>query len=102
MNGISSNFVVNTRKSQKPDQQAHNEYEVVLFDTNLADAINLSWVDIDRTTSSDSGEVHRIFGIDAARNNIVKELAEVMNGVADMRHIELIARVMTADGAYLG
>ncbi len=70
--------------------------------TNLVDVIVQDGVDSKRTYTNDVKEVEKVFGIEAARNAIIREIEEVMdsqNLKIDIRHIMLLADAMTMDGS---
>ncbi len=70
--------------------------------TNLADVLTRKGVDTTRTYTNDVKEIEKVFGIEAARNAIVREIQEVMdsqNLKVDIRHIMLLADAMTMDGS---
>lgn len=70
--------------------------------TNLVDVLSQKGVDTTRTYTNDVKEIEKVFGIEAARNAIVREIQEVMesqNLRVDIRHIMLLADAMTMDGA---
>ncbi len=69
--------------------------------SNMSEVLSLPFVDAVNTTTNDVWEVFEIFGIEAARTMIVQEITNVMeyNGITlDVRHIELLADVMTSRG----
>lgn len=69
--------------------------------SNMVEVLSLPFVDAVNTMTNDVWEVFEIFGIEAARNMIVQEINNVMefNGITlDVRHIELLADVMTSRG----
>ncbi|MCD6549898.1 DNA-directed RNA polymerase subunit A'' [Candidatus Micrarchaeota archaeon] len=81
-----------------------NEYFIRTTGTNLAEVIKCDEVDSSRTITNDIHEMNKVFGIEAARNLIIKELKQVMDmqGLAlDVRHVMLIADAMTQDGTIL-
>ena len=58
-------------------------------------------VDTTRTTSNNMHEIIKVFGVEAAREAIIKFASETMRAGGldvDIRHIMLVADVMTADG----
>jgi DNA-directed RNA polymerase II subunit RPB1 len=63
----------------------------------LSQIVQLPEVDSKRTLSNDCNEVCEVLGIHAARKSLEREFISVMNGMADERHIKLIARVMASD-----
>lgn len=76
------------------------EYIVLTSGTNLKDIFALSNVDTARTTSNDIHEVAKFLGIEAARKQIINEVYKVIQGQGlniDIRHIMLVADIMTAN-----
>ena len=70
--------------------------------SNLLDVLAHKGVDTTRTYTNDVKEVEKVFGIEAARNAIVREIQEVMDSQnlrVDIRHIMLLADAMTMDGS---
>ena len=81
------------------------EYIVVTTGSNIKDVMKLEFVDITRTTTNNLQEIESYFGIEAARELIIKEMMKVLNdqGISlDMRHILLVADAMTMSGRLLG
>ena len=73
--------------------------------TNLKTVVKLDEIDGARTTTNDIKEISKVLGIEAGRMAIVDELAGVLreNGIAiDIRHIMLLADLMTWDGEIKG
>ncbi len=69
--------------------------------TNLEAVLTVEGVDHRRTISNDIHEVAEVLGVEAARTVIMRELKRVLDeqGLAvDMRHIMLVADIMTWSG----
>jgi len=69
--------------------------------SNMRQILSLPFVDSFKTMSNDIYDVYEIFGIESARFMIVQEINNIMefNGITlDIRHIELLADVMTSRG----
>ncbi|RAP53247.1 MAG: DNA-directed RNA polymerase subunit A'', partial [Methanosphaera sp. rholeuAM130] len=69
--------------------------------SNIGAILKLEGVDIVRTTTNDIYEIEKVLGIEAARNAIIHELYTTMEeqGLSvDIRHIMLVADMMTVDG----
>ena len=82
-----------------------NEYVILTTGTNLADVLELKEVDETRTISNDIMEVQKVLGIEAARNAIMHETLRVLKDQGldiDIRHIMLIADLMTVTGRVRG
>lgn len=70
--------------------------------SNLGAVLKMKGVDKVRTTTNDIHEIERVLGIEAARNAIIKEAQSTMEEqglTVDVRHIMLVADMMTADGS---
>lgn len=81
------------------------EYIVITSGTNLSDVLELEEVDATRTYSNDIHEVHAVLGIEAARQVIINEVYRVIESQGlniDIRHIMLVADIMTASGVVKG
>ena len=69
--------------------------------TNLLDLLSLDYIDVRRTFTNDIQEIYRVLGIEAARQAIVNELQATLDGArleVDVRHLLLVADVMTSEG----
>ncbi len=78
-----------------------NEWVLTTLGSNLPKVLNTPGVDSKRAISNNIHEVQKAFGIEAARRVIVKFAMDTMKegGLdVDIRHIMLVADVMTADG----
>lgn len=77
------------------------EYFVRASGFNILGASTHPSVDADRVYTNNLKEIERIYGIEAARNAIIKEIKDVMDMqrlYVDIRHITLIADAMTYVG----
>ena len=64
--------------------------------TNLLHVLGLGYIDATRTVSNDIQEVYRVFGIEAARQAIYNELAEVFDdSPINYHHVSLLCDRMT-------
>ncbi|MGM5481237.1 MAG: DNA-directed RNA polymerase subunit A'' [Nanobdellota archaeon] len=82
-----------------------DEYVIVTGGSNIKDVFSFDFVDQTRTTSNDIFEIEKYFGVEAARELIVREVRNVLEeqGIpVDVRHILLIADTMTMSGHVLG
>uniref|UniRef100_A0A6C0J534 DNA-directed RNA polymerase n=1 Tax=viral metagenome TaxID=1070528 RepID=A0A6C0J534_9ZZZZ len=98
--------------NEKIVQRSSNEYpelaEVMMSDkTFIIDTIGtnlleiLSWDNVDpyRTITNDITETSKVFGIEAARSCIIREMELVLTDSAiDPRHLQLLADAMTCRG----
>lgn len=79
-----------------------DEYFVRAGGYNIVGVISHPAVDPSRIYTNNIKEIERVFGIEAARNAILKEIKDVldMQGLyVDIRHIMLVADAMTYSGA---
>lgn len=74
--------------------------------TNLKAILKFEEVDETRTLTNDIKEISRVLGIEAARQAIVNELHDTLfiknNILVDLRHLLLLADLMTFDGEVRG
>jgi DNA-directed RNA polymerase subunit A" len=76
-------------------------YVIYSEGSNLEKVLEIEGVDASRTTTNDIQAVGRVLGIEAARNMIIEEAFNTLmeQGLnVDLRHIMLVADVMTTDG----
>ena len=69
--------------------------------SNLKDALEIEGVNPHRIYTNNLREIYQVLGIEATRNAIIKEAMSVLNEQGmdvDVRHIILVADMMTADG----
>jgi len=76
---------------------ASKEWILKTNGSNLIDILGDSSVDISRTVTNDIIEFHEIFGIEATRELIYKELAKIYKN-ANVRHVQLMSDIMTYRG----
>lgn len=79
----------------------NGEYVVFTEGSKLSEVLELEGVDSTRTTTNHILEIYETLGIEAARTAIIKETVRIMEEQGlevDIRHIMLVADVMTADG----
>lgn len=70
--------------------------------SNLGSILKIEGIDKVRTTTNDIYEVETVLGIEAARNAIINEAIRTLDeqGLSvDVRHIMLVADMMTTDGS---
>jgi DNA-directed RNA polymerase subunit A" len=73
--------------------------------SNLKSVLKLKEVDSARTTTNDIKEISKVLGIEAGRMAIVNELHRTLDEndiLVDIRHIILLADLMTYDGSIRG
>lgn len=79
-----------------------DEYTLFTEGSALKDILHIEGVDATRTHTNNIVETYDVFGIEAARNSIIKEAIDTLNeqGLSvDIRHIMLVADIMTCDGS---
>ena len=82
-----------------------DEYIIVTAGSNLKDVFKLEFVNPDKTTTNDIFEIEKILGVEAARQATIDEVAKVIDEQGlnvDLRHIMLVADIMTTSGTVLG
>ena len=78
-----------------------NEFVLYTEGSNLLDVLVLPEVDYTRTTTNSIVEIEEVLGLEAARAAIIREMMDTLEkgGLAvDMRHVMLVADMMTCDG----
>jgi len=81
------------------------EYVVLTAGTNLKEILTLPEVDQTRTVSNDLFEIYNVLGIEAARQAIIEEVSKVIESQGlniDIRHIMMVADLMTSSGFVKG
>ena len=81
------------------------EYVLVTAGSNLKEVLKLKEVDKQKTITNDVYEVWKVLGIEAARTAIIEETLKTFSeqGLSvDVRHLMLVADVMTNDGQVMG
>jgi len=70
--------------------------------SNLQDALEIERINPHKVYTNNLKEINQVLGIEATRNAIIQEAMSVLNEQGmdvDVRHIILVADMMTADGA---
>ena len=78
-----------------------NEYMLYTEGSQLKKVLEVEGVDISRTYTNNIGEIYDVFGIEAARNAIIKEATSTLGEqglTVDIRHIMLVSDIMCCDG----
>jgi DNA-directed RNA polymerase subunit A" len=78
-----------------------DEYVVYTEGSNLAAILEIPEVDQTRTTTNNIHEIEKVLGIEAARNAIINEAMKTLEEQGlnvDIRHIMLVADMMTVSG----
>ena len=79
-----------------------NRYVLYTEGSNLQDALEIADVNPHKIYTNNLKEIYKVLGIEATRNAIIQEAMSVLNEQGmdvDVRHIILVADMMTADGA---
>jgi len=82
-----------------------NEFVILCTGSNLKDILEIEGVDEKRTLTNNPFVIAELFGIEAARNIIIKEAVDVIKDQGldiDIRHIMFLADVMTNLGVIKG
>jgi len=86
-------------------KQEEGEYIIFTSGSNLKEVMKIIEVDYTKVYSNDIHEVAKVLGIEAAREVIVREVTSIYEKQGldmDIRHILLLADVLTWYGEYLG
>jgi DNA-directed RNA polymerase subunit A" len=78
-----------------------NEYVVYTEGSNLSEILKMPEVDQKRTTTNNIYEIQQTLGVEAARNAIINEAKKTLEEQGlevDIRHIMLVADMMTSSG----
>jgi DNA-directed RNA polymerase subunit A" len=81
---------------------SNKEWVIKTEGTNLQGAVQIEGVDATRTVSNHIHEVEKLFGIEAARNMIIKEAQKVLEQQGldvDLRHLLILSDLMCYTGA---
>jgi len=82
-------------------RKEEEEWVIHTEGSNLGAVLKIDGVDKVRTMTNDIHEIEKVLGIEAARNAIIYEAKKTMEEqglTVDIRHIMLVADMMTADG----
>ncbi len=78
-----------------------DEYTLYTEGSQLKEVLQIEGIDATRTYTNNIGEIYEVFGIEAARNSIIKEATDTLaeQGLTvDIRHIMLVSDIMCCDG----
>lgn len=78
-----------------------NDWVIQTTGSNLREILKCDFVDPSRTTTDDIYQIYDVFGIEAARNAILREAKATLDEqglYVDIRHLMLVADIMTKDG----
>lgn len=82
--------------------QKEDEWIITTLGSNLAKVLEVPGVDGARTTTNNIHEAERVLGIEASRMTIINEALGTLKEQGldvDVRHVMIVADVMTVDGA---
>ncbi|KDN42992.1 putative RPO21-DNA-directed RNA polymerase II, 215 kd subunit [Tilletiaria anomala UBC 951] len=105
--GIKKVFIVKHEKEHQRINLKTGEWEPVLEwvldtqGTNLKEVLAVEGVDTVRTVSNNCVEIFNVFGIEAARNSLLREMRMVIEfggSYVNYRHIGLLVDIMTTQG----
>jgi DNA-directed RNA polymerase subunit A' len=91
--------------SQVVVTQRGRDFVILTAGSNLSDIITVKGVDKDKVFSNDIHDVSAVFGIEAARETVVREIKSVLDSQGldiNERHLKLIADAMTSSGVVKG
>ncbi len=78
-----------------------NEFVIHTEGSNLKDVLKMDKVDVEKTTTNSPTEIYNVLGIEAARKSVIQEAKETLDEQGlevDIRHIMLVADIMTNEG----
>jgi DNA-directed RNA polymerase subunit A" len=82
-------------------RKSDDEYVIYTEGSNLAKMLEREDVNPHRTTTNSITEIYKVLGVEAARNSIIHEANNTLDEqglTVDIRHIMLVADMMTNDG----
>ena len=85
---------------QGPSRET-GEYYISTIGSNLARVSEFAGVDRGRTYTNNINEIHAYLGIEAARQAIINEMSDTLEGAGldvDIRHLLTVSDVMTSEG----
>src|SRR3989344_783911 len=88
-----------------PVKNDDGDYVVHCAGSNLEDALNLEEADVEKIKTNDIFEISKVLGVEAARAAVLEESLGVIKDQGidiDVRHIMLLADVMTRTGVVKG
>ena len=83
------------------EETGEEEWVLITSGSNLKEVLKFEGVDPVRTVTNDIFEIYEVLGIEAARNAIINEIKAVLDEQGldvDIRHVMLVADMMTRDG----
>jgi len=88
-------------EEKEVDGKKVTEYMIMTEGSNLAEVLRIKGVDHRKVRTNNIHEIASVLGIEAARNAIIEEIKEVLQSSGldvDIRHVMLIADLMTVSG----
>ena len=87
-----------------PDEQVEVDKEYVIYTkgVNLLELRGINGIDFSRTICNDVAQIYEIFGIEAARASLLREMKIVLEGAGNtvnFQHLSILVDVMTATGS---
>jgi DNA-directed RNA polymerase subunit A" len=82
-------------------QERGDQWVIFTEGSNLAEILEHPEIDPTQTMTNSIQEIYEVLGVEAARNSIIKEASETLREqglTVDIRHIMLVADMMTNDG----
>jgi len=82
-------------------QERGDQWVIFTEGSNLAEILEHPEIDPSQTMTNSIQEIYEVLGVEAARNSIIKEASETLREqglTVDIRHIMLVADMMTNDG----
>jgi DNA-directed RNA polymerase subunit A" len=82
-------------------RRKNKEYIIYTEGSNFSEILKIKGVERTRTTTNNIQNIYDVLGIEAARNAIIREAANTLAEqglIVDLRHIMLVADLMTYDG----
>ncbi len=86
-------------------KRENNNFVILTAGSNLADVLQFKGINKDRTITNDIHDVAVVFGIEAARQLIIKEVEKVIESQGldiNERHLKLVADAMCTNGEVKG
>ena len=94
--------IMNTLRKTEGVYTKKESWVLDTMGTNLIHVLGLEYIDAKRTVSNDIQEVYRVFGIEAARQAIYNELAEVFDdSPINYHHVSLLCDRMTVSSSMI-
>ena len=93
--------LLNIKRTQISKDSEKGEFVIYTEGTDFVKTLRIPGVDKTRIYTNHTYEIAETLGIEAARNAIIKESTEVLKAQGldvDLRHITLVADLMTANG----